>query len=104
MNKTKENKKELIENLEIQVKKLSILLADSNMPQDVKESWLAILPKMSLAQIDKFLHILETKFLNEETKSIDEEFVAKSKEIIKQHEEKQEEIDKAFLNNIESLT
>ena len=60
-----------------QAQKLGLLLANSTMPQDIKESWLAILPKMSLEQIQMFLNILEAKYLDSQTKDIDKKFKKK---------------------------
>lgn len=39
--------------------KLAILLAASDFPREVKDSWAALIPEMSLEQIDRLMHILE---------------------------------------------
>ena len=79
----KNNKKELsqeqitVEVLEFSAKKLAFLLYASTMPEDIKEAWINVLPEMTLEQIDKFIEILEAKYLNEQTKDIDEKFLKK---------------------------
>lgn len=52
--------------------KLGVLLAASNFPDDAKEAFTNILPELSLDQIDKFLEMLESKYLDEATSDIDE--------------------------------
>lgn len=39
--------------------KLAILLAASDFPMEVKDSWAALIPEMSLEQIDRLMHVLE---------------------------------------------
>lgn len=43
--------------------KLGLLLAGSNLPDDVKEAIATVLPELSLAQIDALLQTLETQYL-----------------------------------------
>ena len=40
-------------------KRLALLLAASDMPEDVKESWVVLIPEMSLDQMDRFAKALE---------------------------------------------
>ncbi len=68
---------EILQNLEIQAKKLALLLYYSTMSQKIKESWIALLPKMSLKQIDRLSSILEAKYLDEQTKNIDKKIKKK---------------------------
>lgn len=81
-NKTQNAEKILAESVRLQAIKLAALLRDSNMPEDIKEAWIAVLPKMPLEQIDRFINILEAKYLDEQTKFIDEEFTAEIKRLL----------------------
>lgn len=74
--------KEIVENLELSAKKLALLLHHSNMPDEIKESWISLLPSMSLSQIDRFLNILEAKYLDEQTGNIDEKYKKKIEDLI----------------------
>lgn len=97
MNNNKLNGKQIIENLEIQAKKLAVLLHNSNMPDDVKESWLAMLPEMSLKQMDRLLNILEAKYLDEQTKGIDEKYNKEIKTLIENFQKERDESENKFL-------
>jgi len=104
MNQNNQNHNNIIlDNLEAQAKKLGVLLVESDIPHEIKEAWLNLLPDMSLEQIDKLLHVLETKFLNDNTGEIDKEFYEKLKVIISEHKEKQDLLDKKLINNIEAF-
>ncbi|MEK7097351.1 MAG: hypothetical protein AAB906_00715 [Patescibacteria group bacterium] len=79
---TQKTEEILAENIRLQVAKLAALLRDSNMPEDVKNAWVAILPKMTPAQIDRFVNILEAKYLDEQTRAVDDEFGKEIKSLI----------------------
>ncbi len=95
--------KRIRENLEIQAKKMALLLYDSTMPDDIKEAWIALLPWMSLGQMDKLLNILEAKYLDGQTKDIDEKYKDKLKEVAEKFEKEQYENDKKLLEQINKL-
>lgn len=40
-------------------KRLALLLASANLPDEVKEAWAALIPEMSLEQIDRLTKALE---------------------------------------------
>lgn len=40
-------------------KRLALLLVASDMPDEAKESWIALIPEMSMEQLDRFAKILE---------------------------------------------
>lgn len=72
----------LIENIRLQAVKLAALFRDSNMPDDIKEAWVAVLPKMTPGQIDRLTNVLEAKYLDEQTGFIDEEFGEELKRLV----------------------
>ncbi len=72
MNNNDKNK--IINNLIVQAKKLAIILDNSNISQDVKDALAAILPQMTLEQIDRLLNIMEAKYFDGQTREIDEKY------------------------------
>lgn len=102
-NAVKDEQNDILESLKMQARKLAILLQNSNMPDDIKESWVAMLPHMSLEQIERLLNVLEAKFLDQETKGIDEEFKNKIKAMVDEYKKKDLERDKKLLEQIKSL-
>lgn len=94
---------DILESLKMQARKLAILLQNSNMPEDIKESWIAMLPSMSLEQIERLLNILEAKFIDQQTKGVDEKFKNKLKVMVEEYKKKDFERDKKLLEQIKSL-
>lgn len=105
MPKTKESlsKKEILENIDIQAKKLALLLHYSTMPPAIKEAWVELLPKMSLKQIDRLLNILEAKYLDHQTKKIDQEYKKELKKAVVAFEKQKQKTAKDFLKRIAAL-
>jgi len=93
----------ILQNLEIQAKKLAMLLFYSTMPQQVKGSWIAILPKMSLKQIDRLSSILEAKYLDEQTEDIDKKFKKKLETTIKGFKKQNAKTENEILQKINKL-
>ncbi|MDO8524816.1 MAG: hypothetical protein Q7R99_04295 [bacterium] len=85
---------EITISLVAQAQKLGLLLANSTMPEDIKESWLAILPEMSIEQIQQLLDILEAKYLDSQTKDIDEKFKKKIEKELDKFQKKDAKIEK----------
>jgi len=98
-----DKKAEIFQNLSIQAQKLAILLYYSTMPDDVKESWLAVIPEMSLSQIDRLLNILEAKYIDEQTKDIDEKYAKKIKKVVENFDKKRIEDKENLLKKINEL-
>jgi len=86
-----------------QAQKLGILLANSTMPEDIKESWLAILPEMSIEQIQQLLDILEAKYLDSQTKDIDEKFKKQIEKELSKFEKKEFKIEKKIEKKAKEL-
>ena len=100
---TDNQQNDILESLKMQARKIAVLLQNSNMPEDIKKSWVVMLPHMSLEQIERLLNILESKFIDQETKGIDEEFKEKLKVMIEEFKKKGVERDKKLLEQIKSL-
>ena len=84
-------------------KKLGFLLAAAEIPDEIKQSWLALLPEMSLQQIDELVEILETNYLHSATKEVDEELKKKLKTIQEQYEQEIDQTNKQALDALEKL-
>jgi len=85
-----------LQEVQLQIKKLILLLRESGMPDKVQDSWIKILSKMSMQQIDRFIDILESKFLNKVTGKIDEEYKEKIEKVLLEFKEKKEKTSKSF--------
>lgn len=72
--------------------KLGLLLAGSNLPDDVKEAIVTIVPELSLQQIDDLLNALEGQYLLQKSggATAQEEFQKKLAVLLLASEEKQE--------------
>ncbi len=55
-----DNDKQIEEDLKNVGERLALLLASADMPDDVKDAWAALIPEMSLEQIDRFAKALES--------------------------------------------
>lgn len=93
----------LLENLKIQAKKLALLLANSTMPEDIKEAWAVLIPEMTLEQIAKLLNILEAMYLDEQTKGIDEKYTRELAEAVKNLEKKRQSEKNKLLDQLKQL-
>ena len=94
---------EILQNIELQTKKLGLLLHNSTMPQEIKMSWLSLLPQMSLKQIDRFLNILEAKYLDEQTKSIDKKLKKELGTMIAKFQKQEVKSGKDLIKKIKKL-
>lgn len=92
-----------MQTLDLQTKKLAVLLYASNMPDEVKQSWLCLLPKMTLEQIDRLINTLEAKFLDEMTKEMDEKHKTKLKKVFQKYDKLQEKNDQATIKKLIEL-
>jgi transcriptional regulator of heat shock response len=68
-------------------RKLAVLIASSNLPEQVKDELVVLLEEMSLSQIEELLNVFESRFLDEKTKDIDEEYKKKVENVIKEYKE-----------------
>ena len=93
----------ILQNIEVQAKKLGILLHDSTIPQEIKQAWLSLLPSMSINQIDKFLNILEAKYLDEQTKGIDKKFKSELAAIVKKFQKQENKSKQELLKKTKAI-
>ena len=99
----KETKKEIIAILEANAKKLAVLLYDSNLPEEIKDSWVAMLPEMSLEQIDRLLKALEDNFLDEQTKDINIAYLEEMSKMFDEFKKEQKKVDNKFLRKVRNF-
>lgn len=94
---------EISQFIDFRARKLSVLLAASSMPQEVKESWVTLLPDMTLAQLDTLTEILEAEYLLNATAEIDDYFNQRFDAYVKEAEEQVRESEEKFLEKAESI-
>lgn len=94
---------EISQFIDFRARKLSVLLAASSMPQEVKESWVTLLPDMTLAQLDTLAEILEAEYLLNATAEIDDYFNQRFDAYVKEAEEQVRESEEKFLEKAESI-
>ncbi len=95
--------KEALEGLRANARKLVVLMERSMMPDDIKASWIALLPTMSVSQLDRFLSMLEAKYLDEQTRNIDTEYKAKIQSLMVRFEQERSEEDKEAEKMLENV-
>ena len=96
--------KEMQEIARAQGVKLAALLYSANITDQQKQAWLAVLPHMSLEQIDRLTSILENQFAGEQLKEIDTKFSEELESIKKEYEKELGDLDKDALKKIQNLT
>jgi len=84
-------------------RKLGFFISALNASEEIKNSWLAILPQMSIEQIERLVNVFEEKYLQQETQYIDEEFKKVLAEIEKEKEKKLNKIDEETIEKIQDL-
>ena len=74
-------------------RKLGFFINSLNATDEVKQAWLTVVEQTSLPQLAELVDTLETRFLNEQTRTVDEEFAASLTKILQAGlaEEKQQE-------------
>lgn len=82
--------------------RLALLLASSDMPDKVKEGWAALIPQMSLEQIDRLVGILE-KQLSGAAESELRAFVEAVEQAKKAHAEKVQAAEKKAITELEEI-
>ncbi len=95
--------KEIATSLEINARKLAILLYCSSMPEEIKDSWIALLPEMSFEEIDQLLAILEASYLDEQTRNIDEEYRVKIEKLTEEFEQQKMKEDQKTVDLLQKL-
>lgn len=99
-----ENNKKILTGIEAQIKKLLILLYESDIPKDVQDSLIKILPMIEAEQIDRLVNVLEACFLDKSTRSVDEEYRKKIQEVLLDFHKQREKISRDFLKSLENFS
>ena len=94
----------LMADIELQTNKLLILIKNLTMPEEVKESLVDLLAAFSLPQIEKLTNILEAKYLDEQTKEIDEKFKKEIESLVADFNLQAKKDEETFLNHIDVIT
>lgn len=94
---------ELTEAATAQGRKLGFFIAALNTSDEIKQAWLDLLPNLSLPQLERLSNIMESKYLAEQTRSIDEDFKTELEKIKSDFGGQDEANDKKVLAQIEDL-
>jgi len=84
-------------------RKLGFFINSLNASDEVKQAWLTVVENMSLEQLTELTDILETKFLDEQTRTIDENFAASLVKVLKEGQRAEEKNDQKVLGQIQAL-
>ncbi len=95
--------KNLEEDIKNLVKKLVIFIEGSSMSDEIKNSWISLVPEMSFEQIVRLHDILEAKYLDEKTQSINEQLKKDLSEMVLEFDQKDKKLDEEFLVKINKL-
>lgn len=98
------NQKELEELAKATGQRLAFLLFNTNIDAEQKEDWLALLPEMSLAQLERLVDILEAKYIDKQTKNIDEDFKKDLTAIKDEYDKKEADLDQSTIEKMKKLT
>lgn len=98
------DQKELEELAKEKGQRLAFLLSNTNIDAEQKEAWLALLPEMSLAQLERLVDILEAKYIDQQTKNIDEDFKKDLTAIKDEYDKKEADLDQDTIAKMKKLT
>ncbi|MFW0862583.1 MAG: hypothetical protein ACKKL6_03270 [Candidatus Komeilibacteria bacterium] len=102
--KAKQSFNQLKDEAKSQGAKLGFFISALNVEDKYKEAILAILPKMSLEQIDRLIAIFEAQYTQQETTGIDESFKKELQNIKDKYDKDIEKVDNKVIEGLEKLT
>ncbi|MCX6789526.1 MAG: hypothetical protein NTZ42_02870 [Candidatus Gribaldobacteria bacterium] len=82
------NQQELSQEIEFYTSKLAVLLNHLQAPEEVKQAWATLLPEMTIEQISQLLDILEARYLDEQTRPLDEALQQEVSQLIQKFADK----------------
>ncbi len=98
------NADDLKEVAKAQGEKLAFLIAALNVPEDQKQGWLALLPSMSPEQLDEFMNILESQYLDQQTKDADVKLKEDLEKLNQDFSKKEADLDQQTIKKIQDLS
>lgn len=98
------SKQELEELAKAKGQRLAFLLAAANIDDEQKEAWIALLPGMSLTQLEKLVDILEANYINQQTKNIDEDFKRDLTNMQAEYDKKEADLAEETASKMRKLT
>ncbi len=101
---TQDDFDEILLSLDVNAKKLATLIYYSDMPDEIKDSWIALIPEMNIEQLQSLLNILEAKFLDQSTNTIDEKYKAEFNILIEDLKKEKDENDAKALDLIKKIS
>mgnify|MGYP006865014049 CR=1 FL=1 len=85
-------------------KKLAFLLAASKLSEEEQQQWIALVPKMSLEQIDRLIDVLENQFCAEGFSMLDENLEKELRNVKEATLKQAKDIDVKTLKRLNTLT
>lgn len=98
-----ETDQDIIDGIRLNARKLAVLLENSTLPEEIKEAWVALLPMMSVQQIDMLLGALEARYLDEQTREIDRQYQEKIQTLAKTFEEEKAREDAKMIERLKQV-
>lgn len=89
--------------LQLRAKKLGVLLATANLPDEQKEAWASLIPSLTVEQVDELTGILEADYMNNATAKIDDYFSRRAKEMAEQFAKEDAETVKRIDEEMKSI-
>lgn len=83
--------------------RLALLLSTANLPEDVKAGFAAMIPEMTLEQLDRLMNILENN-IQDTTAAEEQNLIAAIKNTQDEYEQKRKAVEENTLKEIEELT
>jgi hypothetical protein len=84
-------------------KKLAFLIAGLDVDKETTEAFFTILPTLNSDQLTKLIEVLETNYLNQKTKDLDEKLKRDLEKIKKEYDGKEELQDKKTIEELKQI-
>lgn len=97
------SKKDLEEAAQAQGAKLGYLISTLNVSDKIKDSFLAVLPQMSLDQIGKLIELLEQNYVQQKTMDLDQKLEEELKKIKGEHNQEIKEVNDNVASQLDDL-
>ncbi|MCA9355555.1 hypothetical protein KC865_03340 [Candidatus Kaiserbacteria bacterium] len=95
---------ELSQILDFLAKKFALLLAISDLDEEIQEALISALPHLKLSQIINLVNKLEAKYANSKMTTLDEEMEAKLKQITDSFYQRQADRDEELQKELSNLS
>jgi len=98
-----DNQQELSQEIEFYARKLAVLLHHLKAPEEVKQAWAALLPKMTIKQISQLLDVLEARYLDEQTGHLDKALQQEVTQVVEKFAKQRKINNQKFISALKQL-